>query len=54
MKDQFDKATSAAAIKDVWSKTRDDRKELLGVDEMETLEKERAAALDRIAKKAGM
>lgn len=51
MKDQLDKCSSAAAVKDVWSKTRDDRKELLGVDEMAMLEREKADALTRIAKK---
>jgi phage RecT family recombinase len=51
MKDQFDKCTSAAAVKDIWSKTREDRRELLGQDELDGLEKERTGALDRIAKK---
>lgn len=48
MRDQFDRATSKAAINEAWSSTRHDRMELLGLDEIEALEKDRDAARLRI------
>lgn len=53
MHDQFDKATSKAAIREAWSGTRDDRMELLGADELDALEKDRDAAVSRIELKKG-
>jgi hypothetical protein len=53
MHDQFDKATSKAAIKETWASTRDDRMALLNAEELGELEKDRDAALKRIDLKKG-
>jgi hypothetical protein len=52
MKDGFDKATSKAAVTDLWSKTREDRRELLSAEQISALEVDKAAALGRFAARA--
>lgn len=52
MQDAFDRATSEAAIRDLWSKTREDRRELLGPDQIDKLEKDKTLATNRIKGKA--
>jgi len=50
MRDTFDRATSKTAINEAWNGTREDRKELLGLDEIDALTKERDDALKRFAR----
>jgi hypothetical protein len=50
MRDIFDRATSRSAINEPWGSTRDDRRELLSVDQIDALTKDRDAALKRFAK----
>jgi hypothetical protein len=52
MRDEFDKATSQTAITNIWSKTREDRRELLSTEQMAALEADKTAAVARIKGKA--
>jgi hypothetical protein len=45
MRDEFDKARSEAAVNELWGATRNDRRELLGADELVELEKDKKAKL---------
>ena len=54
MHDQFDTATSQAAVKDIWAKTRDDRRELLGAEQIEELTKDKDAKLRKLSGKGGL
>ena len=54
MREGFAKAKTKAAINDLWASTRADRRELLGDDELEAIEKDRDAANVRVAGKGAV